>query len=46
MSGKFDRGLQIDEALPGPAKFPGAHDFPKFLKVGAVMEHKPRKVGT
>ena len=23
-----------------------AHDFPKFVKVGAAMEHELRKVGT
>src|SRR6516165_3837703 len=27
-------------------KFASAHDFPKFVKVGAAMEHELRKVGT
>ena len=27
-------------------KFAGAHGFPKFVKVGAAMEHELRKVGT
>ena len=27
-------------------KFAGAHDFPKFVMVGAAMEHELRKVGT
>jgi len=26
--------------------FASAHDFPKFVKVGAAMEHELRKVGT
>jgi len=26
--------------------FAGAHDFPKFAKVGAAMVHELRKVGT
>src|SRR6516165_7881952 len=27
-------------------KFASAHDFPKFVKAGAAMEHELRKVGT
>src|SRR6185312_2337196 len=27
-------------------RFSSAHDFPKFVKVGAAMEHELRKVGT
>jgi hypothetical protein len=27
-------------------KFAGAHDIPKFVEVGAAMEHELRKVGT
>jgi len=27
-------------------KFASAHDLPKFVKAGAVMEHELRKVGT
>ena len=26
--------------------FASAHDFPKFVKAGAAMEHELRKVGT
>src|SRR3974377_2003279 len=36
--------LQIDDTRIN--KFARAHDFPKFVKVGAAMEHKLRKVGT
>jgi hypothetical protein len=30
----------------GINKFASAHDFPKFVKVDAAMEHELRKVGT